>query len=66
MPAHGARADPFFARAMQFDTFAKDKIIVPINLGNQHWVCAAINIKEKRFEYYDSLGNANNKVYAVR
>ncbi|GAA5909386.1 hypothetical protein JCM8208_005725 [Rhodotorula glutinis] len=39
----------------RFDTFAKDIIIVPINHNNLHWTCAAVNVKLKRFEYYDSL-----------
>lgn len=50
----------------QVDLFAKDVVIVPINLGNSHWVCSAINIARKRFEYYDSLGSRNPLVYKVR
>lgn len=50
---------------LQVDLFAKDRIIIPINLGNSHWVCSAINIREKRFEYYDSLGHQNSGVYKV-
>lgn len=31
-----------------------------------HWVCGAINIKDKRFEYYDSLSSTpNNHAFAV-
>lgn len=41
-------------------------MIVPINSNKVHWVCAAINMKLKRFEYYDSLGHRDNKVYKVR
>ena len=42
------------------DLFEKDKIFVPIHLGT-HWVLAVINLKDKRFEYYDSLkGNPYN------
>lgn len=40
------------------DIFSFDKILVPFHLGN-HWTMACINIKLKRFEYYDSLGNSN-------
>ncbi|GAA5850758.1 hypothetical protein JCM8547_009081 [Rhodosporidiobolus lusitaniae] len=47
----------------KFDTFEKDIIIIPINLGNNHWVCAAVNIALKRIEYYDSLGQARPGVY---
>ncbi|BGP22120.1 sentrin-specific protease 1 [Rhodotorula toruloides] len=47
----------------RFDTFEKDIIIIPINHNNSHWVCAAVNIALKRFEYYDSLGNPSAFVY---
>ncbi|KAK9450556.1 uncharacterized protein V1518DRAFT_371733 [Limtongia smithiae] len=33
-----------------------DYIFVPINVHNTHWCVSVINIKEKKFEYYDSLG----------
>ncbi|PKI82591.1 Ulp1 peptidase [Malassezia vespertilionis] len=38
------------------DLFTKDLILFPINLGQAHWVCAAINLRLRRFEYYDSMG----------
>lgn len=43
----------------KFDFFSKDIVIMPVNLGNMHWVCAAINLKAKRFEYYDAMGRMN-------
>ena len=49
----------------KFDLFQKDIIIMPINLGNAHWVCAAINISKKRFEYYDSMGKINYPILEV-
>ncbi|GAA5920613.1 hypothetical protein JCM6882_001973, partial [Rhodosporidiobolus microsporus] len=48
----------------KFDTFAKDIIIVPINQGGNHWVCAAVNLAKKRIEYYDSMGGPRPKLYA--
>jgi len=42
----------------KLNIFEYDKIIIPIHLGN-HWCCAVINFKKKRFEYYDSLGGSN-------
>ncbi|KAK4052041.1 hypothetical protein OIV83_002335 [Microbotryomycetes sp. JL201] len=45
------------------DLFSKDIVIVPINHGNAHWVCSAINIRDKRIEYYDSLNGSNPAVY---
>eukprot|EP01117_Protostelium_nocturnum_P019120 TRINITY_DN8197_c0_g1_i2.p1 TRINITY_DN8197_c0_g1~~TRINITY_DN8197_c0_g1_i2.p1 ORF type:complete len:574 (-),score=241.18 TRINITY_DN8197_c0_g1_i2:408-2129(-) len=44
----------------KIDVFEKDKIIVPIHLG-MHWCLAVVNIKEKRFEYYDSLGGSGTR-----
>ncbi|GAA5924207.1 SUMO protease ULP1 [Sporobolomyces koalae] len=48
----------------KFDVFEKDIIIFPININNSHWTCAAVNIKMKRFEYYDSLGGKMQKAYS--
>jgi sentrin-specific protease 1 len=54
---------PFLRRAhfvttqSQINIFEKDIIIFPINVGNMHWVCGAINFKDKRIEYYDSLAS---------
>jgi len=47
------------------DIFTKDIILIPVNLGNQHWTCAAINMKKKRIEYYDSMGSRRAKVYML-
>mmetsp|Transcript_6538 Transcript_6538/g.18517 ORF Transcript_6538/g.18517 Transcript_6538/m.18517 type:complete len:786 (+) Transcript_6538:26-2383(+) len=43
----------------KIDIFELDKVIFPVHLGN-HWCCAVINMREKRFEYYDSLGSPNS------
>jgi Ulp1 family protease len=34
---------------------AHDRVIVPVNVGNSHWVCLMIDIKEKKLVYVDSL-----------
>lgn len=44
------------------DLFKKDVVIFPINLRNVHWTCAAINLRQKRFEFYDSMGHNNEVV----
>ncbi|KAG0140092.1 hypothetical protein CROQUDRAFT_383682 [Cronartium quercuum f. sp. fusiforme G11] len=44
------------------DLFQKDVIIFPVNINNTHWTCAAINLRQKRFEFYDSMGNENRHV----
>lgn len=33
-----------------------DRIIIPANQGNLHWVCAVIDLKNEKFIMYDSLG----------
>ncbi|KAG8694390.1 Smt3-specific protease, partial [Ceratobasidium sp. 394] len=47
----------------KFDIFKKDVALIPVNLGNAHWTCAAINFKQKRIEYHDSMGTKRGKVY---
>lgn len=42
-------------------------MLLPINLGNTHWVCAVVDFPRQRIEYYDSMsdGGRRNKVFAV-
>ncbi|KAH8923488.1 cysteine proteinase [Atractiella rhizophila] len=44
------------------DVFSKDILWIPINVCNTHWVIAAINIRLKRFEYYDSMARQDPRV----
>ena len=49
------------------DIFALDKLIVPINISQQHWTCAVIFMQEKRIQYYDSvLGDGLYYLRALR
>jgi Ulp1 family protease len=32
-----------------------EKIIIPINLNNAHWVCAEINLEHHQLRLYDSM-----------
>jgi len=45
------------------DIFTKDLILLPINIGQAHWVCATINMRLCRFEYYDSMHAPNPSVF---
>lgn len=45
------------------DIFTKDKVLIPINVGQMHWTCAAINLRDCRFEYYDSMHTRNPRVF---
>jgi sentrin-specific protease 1 len=44
-----------------FDMFALDFVIAPIHVGGNHWCLAVINVRDKQFEYYDSMGNSGSK-----
>jgi Ulp1 family protease len=39
----------------KIDLLSMDKIIVPIHVAGSHWTVACINIRDRQFEYYDSL-----------
>jgi ubiquitin C-terminal hydrolase len=43
------------------DIFKLDKILFPINMGNMHWIAAAIFMKQKRIEIFDSLGSDGSR-----
>jgi len=43
--------------------FSKDVILIPINHSNAHWTAAAINLRQKRIESYDSMGMARHVVF---
>lgn len=36
-----------------------DRIVVPINQNNMHWVLSVINVKEQTVEHYDSMGGCD-------
>ncbi|KAL3913872.1 MAG: hypothetical protein SGARI_000432, partial [Bacillariaceae sp.] len=40
------------------DIFALDKIIFPINMGQMHWICAAIFMEKKKIQVFDSMGSS--------
>ena len=41
------------------DVFTLDKVILPVHVNGNHWTLGIINLKQRRFEYYDSLGGRN-------
>jgi Ulp1 family protease len=53
-----------WTRRDNVDIFQMDKIIIPVHLG-AHWTLAAINMKMKRFEYYDSLRGSGAACFSV-
>lgn len=42
----------------QTDVFAADKVLIPMHVDGNHWCLAVINLRDKRFEYYDSMFGA--------
>ncbi|KAJ3183489.1 Smt3-specific protease [Geranomyces variabilis] len=55
------QTEPFYENVRRWTKKAKvnvfeiDKVIAPLHFGN-HWACGVINMRDKRIEYYDSLG----------
>jgi len=43
--------------------FELHKFLFPIHVNKTHWCAGVINFKEKRFEYYDSLGGCHEKFF---
>jgi hypothetical protein len=41
-----------------------DRIIIPVNKGGMHWVCAVIDLKGSKFVLYDSLGGTDHVLLA--
>ncbi|PWN90968.1 cysteine proteinase, partial [Acaromyces ingoldii] len=41
------------------DIFKKDLVLIPINMNDTHWICAAINLRRRRFELYDSMATSH-------
>jgi Ulp1 family protease len=52
-----------FAKRAKVDIASCDMVLVPIHLG-VHWCMSAVNRKEKRIEYWDSLRGGSGKVHS--
>ncbi|GJN10713.1 hypothetical protein PR202_ga28830 [Eleusine coracana subsp. coracana] len=53
-----------FLKCHFFNTFFYKKIFVPVHRG-AHWCLAVINVKDKTFQYLDSLGGMGHDVLRV-
>eukprot|EP00729_Bicosta_minor_P001597 gene1597-28505_t len=38
--------------------FQKEMLLIPLHINGTHWVLVAVNLKDKTFGYYDSLGGS--------
>jgi sentrin-specific protease 1 len=54
-----------WSKRARLDVFAVELIFVPINHNQTHWCMACINVAERRFEYYDSMGGQGHNVLEV-
>lgn len=43
--------------------FELDKVIFPVHVNKIHWCCGCINLRDKRFEYYDSMNGASSSFF---
>ncbi len=39
----------------KIDLFSFDRVIVPMNIGKNHWALGLVDLQEKTIKYYDSL-----------
>lgn len=49
-----------WSKRKKVNVTTKDLILVPINIMGTHWALAAVNNKEKCFQYFDSLSSNGN------
>lgn len=50
----------------KIDVFAMDRIFMPVNISNSHWVMAVVFVTLKEIRYYDSMsGSAPNTLNAI-
>lgn len=45
----------------KFDTFAMDKVFVPINISNSHWTMLIIYVQRKEIHYNDSMSGSGKR-----
>jgi len=47
-----------------FNVFEKDKVFIPINRSNNHWILIVVFIQQQKIIYYDSIADVNKaKLY---
>jgi Ulp1 family protease len=45
----------------KFDVFSLNKVFLPINLNNTHWVMAVVKITQHEIHYYDSMSGSGQR-----
>ncbi|GMK58192.1 hypothetical protein CspeluHIS016_0502240 [Cutaneotrichosporon spelunceum] len=51
-----------WTKRFKLDIFSLHKMLVPINHNNAHWVCAVVDFRRKRIEYYDSMQDSGSRI----
>ncbi|KAJ7762442.1 hypothetical protein B0H14DRAFT_2539996 [Mycena olivaceomarginata] len=54
-----------FVILFQIDIFAKDTVLIPINIENVHWIIAALSFRLKRVEIHDSAHWDHSTVFLL-
>lgn len=44
-----------WTKRQKINVLERDIILIPVNLSNYHWVCAYVDIRNRRFVYLDSM-----------
>ena len=45
----------------KFDVFTLDRVFMPINLNNTHWVMSVVYVQKKEVHYYDSMSGSGKR-----
>ncbi|CAK9783544.1 unnamed protein product [Cutaneotrichosporon oleaginosum] len=51
-----------WTKRFKLDIFTLHKMLIPINHNNAHWVCAVVDFRRKRIEYYDSMHDSGRRM----
>ncbi|BEJ13213.1 hypothetical protein CspHIS471_0303870 [Cutaneotrichosporon sp. HIS471] len=51
-----------WTKRFKLDIFSLHKMLVPINHNNAHWVCAVVDFRRQRIEYYDSMHDSGSRM----
>ena len=54
-----------WTKRLELDVFSLDKILVPINVQEKHWVLGVIDLRARQIQVFDSLGWNNSESVQV-
>jgi sentrin-specific protease 1 len=53
-----------WSKAANIKIMDLDKLLLPVHVNMNHWICLVVNIEHHRIEYYDSLRGRNAALMA--